>query len=276
MPATAENADQPAPFIKWAGGKRALIPHISKHFPYRINTYWEPFVGGGAVFFAISDRVDKVFLSDANEALIVTYQVVKSEVDDLIEVLREHQQKHFQDDDYYYKIREQTPSVALEIAARFIYINKTCFNGLYRVNRSGKFNVPKGRYKKPDICNEKRLRAANKALEKATLRVGDFEKTINPKNGDFIYCDPPYDSCFTSYQPGGFSADDQQRLRNACDVWALAGANVMVSNADTVLIRRVWERGERKWILNEATAPRPINANASGRGCAAELIIANY
>ena len=232
-----------APFIKWAGGKRSLIPDIAKYFPDKIGTYWEPFVGGGAVFFTMADRIDRGFLSDANEELIIAYQVVKSDVDALMEALKEHQRKHFNDEGYYNRIRKQSPSTALDMAARFLYLNKTCYNGLYRVNKQGKFNVPKGRYKNPDICNEDRLRAASKVLAKATLRVGDFERTVNPGSDDFVYCDPPYDGCFTGYQAGGFSDDDQQRLRSACDSWVEAGANVMVSNADTPLIRRIYKGG---------------------------------
>ncbi len=232
-----------SPFVKWAGGKRSLIPDIAKYFPDRIGTYWEPFVGGGAVFFTMANRIDRAILSDANEELILAYQAVKSQVDDLIDVLKEHKKKHLKDDGYYNHVRAQSPDATLEIAARFLYLNKTCFNGLYRVNKQGKFNVPKGRYKNPDICNEDRLRAASKVLAKATLRVGDFEKVVKPGSDDFIYCDPPYDGCFTGYQAGGFSEDDQQRLRMASDSWVEKGADVMISNADTSLIRRMYRGG---------------------------------
>jgi len=230
------------PFVKWAGGKRVLIPDLAKYFPERIGTYWEPFVGGGAVFFTFADRMDRAILSDRNEELVIAYQVVKDRVDDLIEALRAHEIGH-KDDRYYLRVRAQEPTDALAIAARFIYLNKTCFNGLYRVNKSGKFNVPKGRHKKPDICNPERLRKASAALAKATIRLGDFEKVVRPGPEDFIYCDPPYDDCFTGYQAGGFTSEDQERLRNAVDSWAETGAEIMVSNSDTPLIRRLYRGG---------------------------------
>ncbi len=231
-----------APFVKWAGGKRTLIPDIARHFPERVGTYWEPFVGGGAVFFTFANCIDRAILSDRNEELLIAYQAVKDSVDDLIEALRHHEHGH-KDSRYYNRVRGQEPTDAIAIAARFIYLNKTCYNGLYRVNKSGKFNVPKGRYKNPDICNEQRLRDASKVLAKATIRVGDFEKVVRPGPDDFIYCDPPYDACFTGYQPGGFTPDDQERLRNTAKSWAESGAQVMLSNSDTPLIRRLYRGG---------------------------------
>ena len=262
------------PFVKWAGGKRSLIPEIAKRFPERIGTYWEPFVGGGAVYFTFADRVDRAILSDRNEELVIAYQVVKDKVDDLIEALRVHERGH-RDERYYLRVRKQDPHLSLEIAARFIYLNKTCFNGLYRVNKSGKFNVPKGRYKNPAICNEEGLRAASRALQKATIRVGDFERRVSPGAEDFIYCDPPYDDSFTGYQVGGFTPTDQERLRNAASTWGTAGARVMVSNSDTPLIRRLYgEKGQ--FELHEAEAPRLINNRPEGRGNAPELIITSY
>ncbi len=231
------------PFIKWAGGKRSLIPSISKYLPETIGTYWEPFVGGGAVFFTIANRVDRAILSDTNEELIITYQVVKKQVDNLITALRKHESKHKKDESYFLKIRAQEPKSALDIASRFIYLNKTCFNGLYRVNKSGKFNVPKGRYKNPSICNADRLREASQVLAKATIRLGEFDSVVKPGQEDLIYCDPPYDDCFNNYQADGFSVQDQERLRNAIDGWAKSGAMVMTSNADTKLIRRMYRGG---------------------------------
>ena len=230
------------PFVKWAGGKRAIMPSLSKHIPERIGTYWEPFVGGGAVFFALANRMDRAILSDTNAELLLTYSAVKDDVENLIDCLKGHAVKH-KAKDYYMSVRRQEPSERLEVAARFIYLNKTCFNGLYRVNKSGKFNVPKGKYDNPTICNEERLRAASKALAKATISLGDFGKTVQPEQDDFIYCDPPYDECFTNYQAGGFQKDDQKRLRGAVDRWVARGAQVMVSNSDTALIRRLYSGG---------------------------------
>ena len=262
-----------APFIKWAGGKRALIPDIARLFPEKVDSYWEPFVGGGAVFFTFADRIERATLSDSNEELVIAYQTVKDHVEDLIEALREHERSHKADTRYYGIVRKHEPGDALAIAARFIYLNKTCFNGLYRVNKAGKFNVPKGSYKNPDICNADRLRAASKVLAKATIRVGDFDRVTKPGEGDFLYCDPPYDDCFTLYQAGGFSGDDQARLRNAANTWRQSGADVLLSNSDTQTIRSLYATG---WTLHEAEAPRRINSDGEGRGAVGELLITSY
>lgn len=209
------------PFVKWAGGKRSLIPAIAKHFPDEVGTYWEPFVGGGAAFFTFAKRIERVILGDTNEDLAITYQVVKTDVDALVERLSEHERAHrrregkrYKDGKtYYYRVRDEEPLEPLDVAARFIYLNKTCFNGLYRVNKSGKFNTPEGKYKNPDICNAERLRRASNALQRAQIVLGDFQKT-QPGPGDFIYCDPPYDGCFTGYQAAGFDdAAQHQRQR---------------------------------------------------------------
>ena len=258
-----------APFVKWAGGKRSLIPYLSPHFQERIGHYWEPFVGGGAVFFNFADRIDRATLSDINEELILTYQTVKDNVDSLVEALRCHAAKHAAEDNYYTKVRKQSPKAAIEIAARFIYLNKTCYNGLYRVNSAGKFNVPKGSYKKPNICDEERLRNASKVLAKANILIGDFGEITTPSRGDFIYCDPPYNECFTQYQARGFDGAEQTRLKNEAGKWVKAGAKVVLSNSDTPLIRRLYGRG---FEIHEAAAPRHINRNGNGRGATAEII----
>jgi DNA adenine methylase len=231
------------PFVKWAGGKRVLIPDIARHFPEQVETYWEPFVGGGAVFFTMADRVGRAVLSDLNEELVLAYKIVQDDVESLVEALRAHERQHHDDDGYFLRVRAQEPENALDIAARFIYLNKTCFNGLYRVNKKGKFNVPKGRYKNPDICSPDKLRAASAVLAKATIRLGDFEQVCQPAEGDFVYCDPPYDGCFDGYQAGGFDADEQERLRNAVRKWTDAGADVLLSNSDTALIRKLYRGG---------------------------------
>ena len=266
-----------SPFVKWAGGKRNLIPAIARHFPDRVGDYWEPFVGGGAVFFRFARRIERAVLSDSNADLTTTYQVVKTDVEALIARLRTHDAAHrrragrtYKDGrTYYYRVRDEAPSDAVEVAARFIYLNKTCFNGLYRVNKAGRFNVPEGSYVNPDICNADKLRRASKALANATVLPGDFERTVRPSAGDFIYCDPPYDGTFTSYQAGGFAADAQRRLRDAADRWVAAGATVLLSNADTAAMRRLY-KGYR---IERVAAPRFINADSSGRCNAPELLI---
>ena len=265
------------PFVKWAGGKRRLVPALAPYFPDEIGTYWEPFVGGGAVFFAFARRIKHAILSDTNEELVLTYQIVKSDVEALIEQLRLHKRKHdkragqtYEDGKTYYRrVRDAEPTDPVEIAARFLYLNKTCYNGLYRVNSKGKFNVPEGRYKNPDICNADRLRETSQVLQNATIRVGDFTSIVQPSRNDFVYCDPPYDGVFTSYQASGFGENDQERLRNAANAWTRSGARVVLSNADTPAMRKLYS----DFRIREATAPRPINSKGTGRGNAAELII---
>ena len=265
------------PFVKWAGGKRSLIPYLASHFPDEIDTYWEPFVGGGAVFFSFANRIKRAYLSDTNEDLTITYQIVKTNVDGLIERLREHEcmhyahkgQKYSDGTTYYQRVRASEPISPLEVAARFIYLNKTCFNGLYRVNKSGQFNVPEGSYANPDICNVERLRKASKALTKATIKPGDFSRVVTPSDGDLIYCDPPYDGCFTNYQADGFKGDSQTRLRDAANSWKSKGAVVVLSNADTPAMRKLYEG----YVIHNARAPRHINSKGDRRGAVAELII---
>ena len=265
------------PFVKWAGGKRRLVPALAPYFPDEIGTYWEPFVGAAAVFFAFARRIKHAILSDTNEELVLTYQVVKSDVEALIEQLRLHKRKHekragqtYEDGKTYYRrVRDTKPSDRVEIAARFIYLNKTCYNGLYRVNSQGKFNVPEGRYKNPDICNAARLRESSQALENAIIRVGDFASVVQPGRDDLVYCDPSYDGVFTGYQASGFGENDQERLRNAANAWTRSGARVVLSNADTPAMRKLYSN----FRIREATAPRPINSKGTGRGNAAELII---
>ena len=265
------------PFVKWPGGKRTLITTITQHFPDRVENYWEPFVGGGAVFFSFAKRIERAVLSDTNEDLVITYQIVKTKLDALVARLEEHERAHrrregkryVDGNTYYYRVRESEPSDPVEVAARLIYLNKTCFNGLYRVNKAGRFNVPEGRYAKPDICNPERLRRASKALAHAKIVLGDFERVVQPKSGDFIYCDPPYDGCFTGYQAAGFAQDAQKRLRTQADAWASEGATVLLSNADTPAMRSLYG----SYAIEEVQAPRNINANAQGRGHAAELLI---
>ena len=260
------------PFIKWAGGKRTLIPEIARRLPEAIHTYWEPFLGGGAVFFALESRIGAVQLSDINSELALTYQVVRNNPEPLIDLLAQHACNH--EKPYYLRVRKlaDIPS-SIELAARFIYLNKTCYNGLYRVNKSGQFNVPMGSYKNPIICDAENLRAASEVLKKANVRIGDFDK-INPSGGDFVYADPPYDGTFAGYDAHGFGEADQTRLRDAAVRWHKVGAAVMVSNSDTELIRSLY--GKPPFVLHEVSAPRAINSNGSGRGAVGELLITTY
>ena len=260
------------PFVKWAGGKRTLIPEIARLLPDSITTYWEPFLGGGAVFFALDSRITTAKLSDVNPELALTYQMVKNRTEELIGLLEEHQEKH--SPPYYYQVRKQSGlQKALDVAARFIYLNKTCYNGLYRVNKSGVFNVPIGRYVNPVVCDAENLREASKVLQKATVTFGDFEN-VEPGDKDFIYCDPPYDGTFTGYGKDGFGEAEQKRLKAAALKWHKLGAAVMVSNADTELIRGLYSGAP--FTIHETTAPRNINCKTNGRGAASELLITTY
>ncbi len=269
-----------APFVKWAGGKRSLLPQLAPHFPNDVDTYWEPFLGGGAVFFAFANRIRRAQLSDSNVHLMVTYQMVKERLPDLLAKLREHERKHelrrgrkYADGKtYYLKVRASQPKEEVEVAARFIYLNRTCFNGLYRVNKSGRFNVPEGSYARPDICNEQRLEAASCALSNAMLQLSDFSR-ITPGKGDLVYCDPPYDGTFAGYQAGGFNRDDQVRLCKAAKKWADNGATVILSNADTPAMRTLY--ADQPWTIHAAAAPRVINSVGDGRDAVPELIVTN-
>lgn len=260
------------PFVKWAGGKRSLIPEIEKLLPNDLNRYHEPFVGGGAVFFNLKDRILKAFLADTNEELIITYHIVKTQPEKLINLLQEHAKKH-KHQGYYLKVRKSSPREALEIAARFIYLNKTCFNGLYRVNQRGQFNVPQGKYTNPDICNPERIYQASIALKNADIRIGSFVDAC-PVKGDFLYADPPYDECFSSYQAAGFGETEHIKLRDKALNWKKTGVKVMISNSDTKFIRKIYDPSD--WKITEVSARRNINSDAKGRGPTRELIITSY
>ena len=262
------------PFVKWVGGKRTLIPDIARLLPENIGIYWEPFVGGGAVFFALDSRIGTARLSDINSELALAYQMVKNRPEELIDQLSAHAEQHPLDKDYYYQVRKMTHSQdAVAVAARFIYLNKTCYNGLYRVNKKGQFNVPRGDYQNPAICDADGIRKASEVLKKASVKFQDFAR-IEPGQGDLIYCDPPYDGTFTNYASDGFGEDAQRRLRDAVLKWKNLGANVILSNADTELIRNLYA-GEA-FRLHEATAPKNVNCKASERGHTAELLITTY
>ncbi len=255
------------PFVKWAGGKRSLVPEILKHIPDSFNHYWEPFLGGGAVFFALNGLIDTAHLSDYNRELITTYKAIRRSHRKVIELLRVHEAKHNRA--YYQRVRSRHDKQKdAEAAARFIYLNKTCYNGLYRVNRQGEFNVPVGSHSNPTICDETNIEAVAKILKKADLSVKSFEK-ITPHKNDLVYCDPPYDGTFANYTDNGFGKEDQEALRDSCDHWRNAGVNVIVSNSDTELIRALY----KDFTIYEVAASRHINCNGNGRGKTQELLI---
>jgi DNA adenine methylase len=275
--ATTETFRSPAPFLKWVGGKRQLLPRILEKIPKRISgTYFEPFLGGGAVFFALAaeNRLTRAILSDFNVDLIETYRQVRNNVDAVIGALRCHRNEA----DYFYRVRS-TPAESLsppERAARMIFLNKCGYNGLYRVNAAGQFNVPFGRYSNPTICDEHGLRAASRALQIAELREGDFEEATGPvKPRDLVYFDPPYvplsaTSSFTSYTQEGFDADDQRRLRDFACQLKKRGVRVLLSNSSAEFVREIYGK-HFAWI--EVEARRIVNCQPSARGPVRELLI---
>ncbi len=273
------------PFLKWAGGKSKLIEQYIPYFPQSFTNYYEPFLGGGAVFFyfcGVKPDANK-FISDINPELINTYCCIKNNVEPLIELLKTHQLQH--DRDYYYKMRSSASALALshwegleiERAARFIYLNKTCFNGLYRENLRGLFNVPMGKYKNPTICNEDLLRSVSVALQSAAISLKPYDK-INSKNEqDFVYFDPPYyplssTSNFTTYSRYVFKEAEQIKLRDTFVKLANWGVKVMLSNSDCTLVRELYA----DFNIYEILASRAINSKAEKRGKITELLITSY
>jgi DNA adenine methylase len=275
---------KPRPFFKAAGGKTRLLPQILPRLPRSIgNGYYEPFVGGGAVYFALCAEgrfsgSSRVYLADMNPELIHAYKIVRHDVDGLIAQLREGRD-YRNDPIAYYRVRALEPESlsTVERAARFLYLNKTCFNGLHRVNRAGRFNVPFGKYDHPTICDEPTLRAASAALRIANFDQIDFEESMSAAMfGDVVYLDPPYlplstTSSFTGYTSDGFTLHDHERLRDAMLAAHRRGAHVLLSNCSAPAIRDLYS-GPRFWIA-EVDAPRSVNSNGKKRGDVKELLI---
>jgi DNA adenine methylase len=272
------------PFVKWAGGKRQLLRQFRElglyppeDFNPLANTYYEPFVGGGAVFFDLLPK--NAALSDLNKELVITYNVIKNNVDELIQSL----QKHVYDKEYYLEVRAKKIDdwADVEIASRFIFLNRTGFNGLYRVNKSGQFNVPFGRYNNPVICDEDNLRRVSDALQDVTITHQDYKNALKTaKSGDFIYLDPPYypinsTSSFTSYTAEGFLEKEQAELRDTFVKLHEKGCFVMLSNSDTPFINELYS-GLDGITINKITAGRSINSKGSGRGKITEVLVTNY
>lgn len=275
----ARPADPPVPFLKWAGGKTQLLPHLENYFPSEIESYVEPFVGGGAVFFFLSGMgwlTGDVLLADINSELINAYRQIKTSVDDVIDELHKLKRKHCEEQ--YYRIRSRSCSSDPKGAARTIYLNKTGFNGLYRVNSKGEFNVPAGRYLNPSIYSEEALRRASMSLQRAKLVVRSFEKTLE-KCGekDLMYIDPPYvplskTANFTSYVPGGFGEGEQIKLASAVREADARGARFVLSNSYTPAVRDLY-KGFR---IEQVLAKRMINSKAEGRGAVLEAVVLNF
>ena len=261
--------------MKWAGGKGGLLPQLAPLFPGRPwELYVEPFVGGGAVFFHLLPR--RAVLIDHNPELINFYRVVRDELEALLEDLRRHRNAP----DYYYRIRAQDPArlSPVQAASRFLYLNKTGYNGLWRVNSKGQHNVPFGRYKNPRIVDEPNLRQVSQALARAEILLGDFSLVLRYAGpGTFVYMDPPYDPLsetarFTAYTRDGFGPDDQRRLAEVFRELDRRGCLLMLNNSDTPFIRELY----RGYDIRVVHARRAINCRGDGRGPVAELVIRNY
>jgi DNA adenine methylase len=269
------------PVVKWVGGKRQLLEAIQKRVPNKFGTYYEPFVGGGAVLFALQPR--KAIVNDINSELINLYQVIKEDVDALITDLG----KHRNEAQYFYHIREldrdkqkYNDLTAVEKASRLIYLNKTCYNGLFRVNRAGEFNTPFGSYKNPRIVNATVLKAVSDYFRRAAVTFcnTDFETVLQDvQKGDFVYLDPPYDpvsdtASFTGYDKGGFNRREQLRLKQVCDDLTRRGVQFLLSNSATPFIKELY----REYRVEIIQAKRAINSDPDKRGAIDEVLVRNF
>ena len=269
-----------SPVIKWVGGKTKLLPDLLERMPERFGRYFEPFAGGAALFFRVAPK--SAVLADSNRDLIELYKAIATDVESVIKRLAYHRKHH--DETHYYEMRErwnqQRPTWnAAERAAAFIYLNKTCFNGLWRVNRAGDFNVPIGRYTDPPICVPDTLRAARDVLARADLLCADYRTAVeSASRGDFVYFDPPYDPVaptanFTSYTANVFGPDQQRELAETARMLVARGVKVMLSNSDTPFIRSIY----KGFAIDRVKCPRAINSNAAKRGDVDEVIaVAGY
>jgi DNA adenine methylase len=286
-PESETSIEVPArPFLKWAGGKRQLLPALLERTPQTIDTYYEPFIGGGALFFALAADPDlaprRAVLNDMNHELVTTYTAVRDELDALCERLDGLSAEYLAADDearaaYFYAVRDEHRSEAVEVAARLMFLNKTCFNGLYRVNRSGRFNVPHGRYKNPTILDRPNLEAVSRALQSTEITHGDFEAvaaSAGPE--DFVYFDPPFHplsetASFTAYTEGAFGRPEQLRLKWHMDALRERGVPVMLSNSPHEWVVGAYEAS--RYLVERTPARRAINSKGDRRGVIDELIV---
>lgn len=269
------------PVVKWVGGKRQLIEAYKPLFPKRIKSYCEPFIGGGAVLFSLQPKV--AYVNDVNKDLMLVYKTINDSVEELINELK----KHPNDEEHFYSVRDWDRDRAkydqmsdVQKAARLIYLNKTCYNGLFRVNNAGEFNSPYGHYKNPNIVNEPTLRAVHNYFSQAKIEFTctDYQQVLEHiPRGTFVYLDPPYDpvsstSNFTGYSRGGFNRADQIRLKECCDELNRRGIKFMLSNSATDFIKEQYS----KYNITIVQAKRAINSNASKRGQVDEVVVRNY
>jgi DNA adenine methylase len=268
------------PFLKWAGGKRQLVPELISYKPKKIDTYFEPFLGAGALFLTLQHK--KAVINDSNTELINCYKVIKESLEELIVELKTHRNE----EDYFYEVREwdrfesYKEKSIVQRASRIIFLNKTCYNGLFRVNSQGQFNVPFGRYKQPNILDEAVLKAINNYLNENEIFIKnlDFEEALKEaKKNDFIYLDPPYDpvsstASFTGYDINGFDKNEQKRLKEVVDDLSSRGCKVLLSNAYTDFIIDLY----KDYHQVKVSASRAINSNALRRGKIDEILVMNY
>lgn len=257
------------PFLKWVGGKRSVLPDLLARIPESYDAYHEPFMGGGALYFALQPK--EAYLSDINFHLVLTFKAVRDDVDGLIKQLKVHTRLH--NKEYYLKARTKLfiEKDTTKLAALFIYLNKTCFNGLYRVNSKGGFNVPMGDYKNPAILDEENLRNASQVLKKADIEQHGFEHTKIYKN-DFYYIDPPYHETYEGYSSAGFGDKEHEKLALFCRKIDEKGGYFMVSNSDTPFVRKLY----KGYNIEIISASRMVSCKAHQRGKENELIIRNY
>ena len=279
--ATGRRLKFPRPFLKWAGGKGQLLGELMARVDSagQYGRYHEPFVGGGALFFEAvrTGRLRRnAALSDSNPNLIDAYWGVKKDVEGLIGLLLKHKSRHSKE--YYYEVRENVPEDRLERAARIIYLNKTCYNGLYRENRKGAFNVPCGRYRDPTICDEENLRAVAKALGGARIERRHFAKVLDrAQPGDLVYFDPPYHpasktASFTSYEKNGFGEGSQRQLADVFRQLDRMGVKLILSNSMTPLVRELYA----PFNIEQVFANRSVNSRADRRGKVREALVSNF
>ncbi|HWY34307.1 MAG TPA: DNA adenine methylase [Nitrosopumilaceae archaeon] len=275
----------PKPFVKWAGGKRQLLPILSQHIPKNFDAYFEPFLGGGAVLFHLISQNSqlKCFVSDLNSTLILSYVTIRDKVDELITSLEEHSENYFKNtEEYYYQVRDSNPKKQIDQVSRLIFLNKTCFNGLYRVNSKGKFNVPIGRYVNPNIVNKENLLILSHVLQSKgiSIKCEDFTTALKKAQEDnFVYLDPPYQPVsstanFTSYTNDNFGYKDQERLFIEFKKLDSMGCKVMLSNSKSQEVIELFSEYSDNII--EINTNRFINSNSTKRTGHTEILIKNY
>ena len=276
---------EPKPFVKWVGGKRQLMQDLENNFPKQFATYHEPFLGGGAVMFNLLTKKPQLScnVSDFNSDLILSYVTIRDKLEKLIESLENHSKNyHKNSTEYYYEVRKQEPKQQIEKVSRLLYLNKTCFNGLYRVNKKGQFNVPLGRYTNPNIVNKENLTAVSKILQSKKIKIScrDFEAVLgDAKKGDLVYFDPPYQPVsstanFTSYTHRDFTEDDLERLAKLADKLHYKGCYVLLSNSNSKTVKDFFSK--KYWKISSINVNRAINSNAQKRTGHKEIIIKNY